>query len=408
MCLQRSVRRHKTNLHCLLERGHGFVDWPSLRFLSSQFSQTLERSPVPFLPACRCTGSLSQCSSPRACWASQARTVALPCASRECRHSLACSLLCPSLSFPRAHPFCWVCSSLTSVGYALSFLLGISRNSISVFLRAIFLMILRFSISTVLTTCLTSSITSFWSSCFSDSTSTILFPRTDLRVLVCGVIHRDRVNPVHCLLVFPAVRRVSRHATLPFELCPLPGVATCECVPRAPNSDHLCNVRPWFRQGLGCLDELLARPHADPRVLLRMLTIACCAWSAGLTNTTLSPSARCAWRSFTLSPELGWQPCHRHGRGFRRAACGPLLCVAGNALSLEPPPRRTVPQTSICTFHRASHCFVSRDGALWSLCTGSRPHRHPGQVANLSTDAIVLCVFRFGFQGAQHGPRVQF
>ena len=56
--------------------------------------------------------------------------------------------------------------------------------------------------------------------------------------------------------------------TLPFELCQLPGVAACECVilaPRPPNSHHLCNVRHRFHQGLGCLDEPLARP----RVLLR-------------------------------------------------------------------------------------------------------------------------------------------
>ena len=71
----------------------------------------------------------------------------------------------------------------------------------------------------------------------------------------------------------------------------------CVCLAqRAPNSHHLCNARPWFRQGLGCLDELLARPRADPRVPLRMLTDAlllstfeCCAWFAGLTSTTLLP-----------------------------------------------------------------------------------------------------------------------
>ena len=54
-------------------------------------------------------------------------------------------------------------------------------------------------------------------------------------------------------------------------------VAACECVcltPRAPNSHHLCNARPWLRQGLGCVDELLARPRADPRVRLRTLTHA--------------------------------------------------------------------------------------------------------------------------------------
>ena len=63
--------------------------------------------------------------------------------------------------------------------------------------------------------------------------------------------------------------------TLLVELFPLPRVVACECVchaPRAPNSHHPCNARPWFRQGLGCLDELLDLSRADPRAPLRMLT----------------------------------------------------------------------------------------------------------------------------------------
>ena len=39
----------------------------------------------------------------------------------------------------------------------------------------------------------------------------------------------------------------------------------------------------------------------------------------------------CAWRS--VIPELGFPPCRRHGRGFRRATCGPLCA------SLELPRR---------------------------------------------------------------------
>ena len=50
-----------------------------------------------------------------------------------------------------------------------------------------------------------------------------------------------------------------------------------------------------------------------------------------------------------MIPELGWPPCRRHGRGFRRATCGPLLRVAGNASSLESLPRRSVPQTAFCS-----------------------------------------------------------
>ena len=46
-----------------------------------------------------------------------------------------------------------------------------------------------------------------------------------------------------------------------------------------------------------------------------------------------------------MIPELGWPPC-RHGRGFRRATCGPLLRVAGNASTLECLPRKSFPQTA--------------------------------------------------------------
>ena len=50
-----------------------------------------------------------------------------------------------------------------------------------------------------------------------------------------------------------------------------------------------------------------------------------------------------------LCSEFGWLPCRRHGRGFRRAACGPLLRVAGNALSLEPLPLK------VCTANGVLH-----------------------------------------------------
>ena len=70
-----------------------------------------------------------------------------------------------------------------------------------------------------------------------------------------------------------------------------------------------------------------------------------------------------------MIPELGWPPCRRHGRGFRRATCGPLLRVAGNASSLESLPRRSVPQTAFCTSRQALLCSASRDRAL--VCSGS-------------------------------------
>ena len=70
-----------------------------------------------------------------------------------------------------------------------------------------------------------------------------------------------------------------------------------------------------------------------------------------------------------MIPELGWPPCRRHGRGFRRATCGPLLRVAENASSLESLPRRSVPQTAFCTSRQALLCSAFRDRAL--VCSGS-------------------------------------
>ena len=118
---------------------------------------------------------------------------------------------------------------------------------------------------------------------------------------------------------FWPVRRVSRHANLPIELCPLPSVATYECVslaPRAPNSHLLRIARPWFRQGLSCLDELVARPCADPRVLhtpshvllpsthLHVLRVAC--WTDQ--HDSLSPPR---------AARGGRSPCHQSSVGIR-------------------------------------------------------------------------------------------
>ena len=87
-----------------------------------------------------------------------------------------------------------------------------------------------------------------------------------------------------------------------------------------------------------------------------------------------STSRHCAWRS--VIPELGWPPCRRHGRGFRRATCGPLWRVAGT------------PSTAFCTFRQALLCSASRDRAI--VCSGSSCfRRHPSQVISLSTDTIV-------------------
>ena len=83
-------------------------------------------------------------------------------------------------------------------------------------------------------------------------------------------------------------------------------------------------LRPRFHQGLGCLDEPLARPRADPLAPLR-------------THSQVLRVSR------ALYP--------RHGRGFCRAACGPLLCVAGNASSLEGlyRKRRSAPFIRLCS-----------------------------------------------------------
>ena len=80
----------------------------------------------------------------------------------------------------------------------------------------------------------------------------------------------------------------------PFVLaCPLE-LAACEYVslaPRAPYSHRLRSVVPWFVKGWHCLDELFARPRADPRVLFRTLlhVLRVVRWSP---STTRSPPLR--------------------------------------------------------------------------------------------------------------------
>ena len=86
------------------------------------------------------------------------------------------------------------------------------------------------------------------------------------------------------VLVSPALprRRLFGFVRCLFGL-PSPASPLCECVslgPRAPNSHHLCYVRPWLRQGLA-----LSR-RAAPRVSSAR-SFTCCSFSAGLTSTTL-------------------------------------------------------------------------------------------------------------------------
>ena len=70
------------------------------------------------------------------------------------------------------------------------------------------------------------------------------------------------------------------------------------------------------------------------------------------------------------SPEPPWPPYPRHGRGFRRAACGPLFvrrreCLVAGASSSKV----CIANGDLCTFHQALLCSVSRDRAL--VCSGS-------------------------------------
>ena len=51
---------------------------------------------------------------------------------------------------------------------------------------------------------------------------------------------------------------VSRLYVLRCVRSPASLLASASVAPRAPNSHQLCNARPRLRQGLGCLDELLA------------------------------------------------------------------------------------------------------------------------------------------------------
>ena len=138
------------------------------------------------------------------------------------------------------------------------------------------------------------------------------------------------------------------------------------------------SARPWFRQGLSCLDELVARPCADPHVLRTLSHVL-------LLSTHLHVLRVACWTDHTLSPEIGWHPCPWHGRGF---------CRARNASSLEPLPRRSVSQTVICTFHRALLGSVSRDRALWSLRSGSRPLRHPALARECRGDCALRVLLR--------------
>ena len=111
---------------------------------------------------------------------------------------------------------------------------------------------------------------------------------------------------------------------------------------------------PWFVKGLRCLDELFARPRADPRVLFRTVlhVLRVVRWSP---STTRSPPLRTLRVERALSPELGCFELSfhsRHGRELRRAACVATLVRGQEHLVAEPVPRRS----AHCAFPAIVHC----------------------------------------------------
>ena len=103
------------------------------------------------------------------------------------------------------------------------------------------------------------------------------------------------------------------------------------------------SVMPWFVKGLRCLDELFARPRADPRV-------------------RSSPQRAARVEGVVSRARLFHS---RHGRELRRAACVATLVRRREHLVAEPVPRRS----AHCAFCRALLCSVSRDRALWYSLT---------------------------------------
>ena len=96
------------------------------------------------------------------------------------------------------------------------------------------------------------------------------------------------------------------------------------------DSHYLCNVRPWLRQGLGC-------SRADPRGILSLSACSptCCVFAR--VEEDLSPPLQtpCGSRAQLATSPSAWS-------WFRRATCGPLLYVAGQA-------SKVCTETSFCT-----------------------------------------------------------
>ena len=99
---------------------------------------------------------------------------------------------------------------------------------------------------------------------------------------------------------------------------------------RAPNSHYLCNVRLWLRQGLGC-------SRADPRGILSLsaCSLTCCVFARAEEDLSSPLQTPCGSRARLATSPSAWS-------WFRRATCGPLLYVAGQA-------SKVCTETSFCT-----------------------------------------------------------
>ena len=88
----------------------------------------------------------------------------------------------------------------------------------------------------------------------------------------------------------------------------------------------------------------LANKTTQQLFSLSACSLTCCVFARAEEDLSPPLQTPCGSRAWMLwsCPELGWPPCRRHGRGSRRATCGALLYVAGNASSLESLPRRSV------------------------------------------------------------------
>ena len=96
------------------------------------------------------------------------------------------------------------------------------------------------------------------------------------------------------------------------------------------DSHFLCNVRPWLRQGLGC-------SRAYPRGILSLSACSptCCVFARAEEDLSPPLQTPCGSRARLATSPSAWS-------WFRRATCGPLLFVAGNA-------SKVCTQTAFCT-----------------------------------------------------------